>query len=128
VRRDGQLLNFSTGKTKSMVHQGKKASKLMWTQAWRRLNKKGKDEGVSKKKTRKTVRVQRAVMGMTVEDLKAKRQVTKPKSVATEAALKEVKDRSKTKKAAGGAAGGAAKAIIPKNQRSAGNARGGSKR
>jgi hypothetical protein len=22
----------------------------MWTQAWRRLNKKGKDEGVSKKK------------------------------------------------------------------------------
>ena len=54
--------------------------------------------------------------------------MTKPKSVATEAALKEVKDRSKTKKAAGGAAGGAAKAIIPKNQRSAGNARGGSKR
>ena len=111
-----------------MYHQGKKSSRLMWTQAWRRLNKKGKDEGISKKKTRKTVRVQRAVMGLTVEDLKAKRQVTKPKSVATEAALKEVKDRSKTKKAAGGAAGGAAKAIIPKNQRSAGNARGGSKR
>jgi large subunit ribosomal protein L24e len=127
VRRDGQLLNISTGKCMSMVHQGKKSQKLMWTQAWRRLNKKGKDEGISKKKSRKTVRVQRAVMGVTVEELKAKRQATKPKSVATEAALKEVKDRKKAAKG-GAAAGGAPKAIIPKIQRSAQDARGGAKR
>ena len=119
---------ISTGKVKSMYHQGKKSSRLMWTQAWRRLNKKGKDEGISKKKTRKTVRVQRAVMGLTVEDLKAKRQVTKPKSAATEAALKEVKERSKAAKKAAGGAAGAPKAIIPKIQRSSQNARGGAKR
>ena len=66
-------------------------------------------------------------MGVTVEELKAKRQVTKPKSVATEAALKEVKDRKKASKG-GAAAGGAPKAIIPKIQRSAQDARGGAKR
>lgn len=120
-------MTVSTGKCMSMVLQGKKSSKLMWTQSWRRLNKKGKDEGISKKKTRKTVRVQRAIAGMTVEDLKAKRQVSKPKSVATDAALKEVKDRTKAAKKATAVSGGN-KAIIPKIQRTANNARGGSNR
>lgn len=127
VRRDGQLLNVSTSKCMSLYHDGKKSQKLMWTQSWRRLHKKGKDEGATKKKARKIVRVQRAVVGMTADEFKAKKQPTKPKSVATEAALKEVKDRTKGKKSAGGAAG-APKAIIPKIQRSAQDARGGAKR
>ena len=33
-----------------MINQRKKPQLLMWTQTWRRLNKKGKDEGVTKKK------------------------------------------------------------------------------
>lgn len=33
-----------------MYNQRKKPAKLTWTQAWRRLNKKGKEEGVVKKK------------------------------------------------------------------------------
>lgn len=83
----------------SMVLQQKKSGKLMWTQSWRRLNKKGKDEGVAKKKTRKTVRVQRAIGSFTKEEIKAKKDavVFKPKDAATEAALKEIKERQKVR-------------------------------
>jgi ribosomal protein L24E len=42
---------LSTSKTKRLyILNKKKPAKLMWTQAWRRLNKKGKEEGVVKKK------------------------------------------------------------------------------
>ena len=45
-----QPVNLGTSKAKSMNNQRKKPALLVWTTAWRRLNKKGKDEGVSKKK------------------------------------------------------------------------------
>lgn len=62
----------------------------MWTQAWRRLNKKSRDDGAIKKRTRKAVKVQRAIVGASLEDLMKKKQATKPKSAATDAALKYV--------------------------------------
>ncbi len=69
----------------------------MWTQAWRRLNKKGKDEGAARKKTRRMVKVQRAIVGASLEELAKKKQATKPKVAAStsDAAAKEVKDRAK---------------------------------
>ena len=42
ARRDGQVVIFSSSKAKSMYLQRKKPAKLTWTQAWRRMNKKGK--------------------------------------------------------------------------------------
>ena len=59
---------MGSSKARSMINQGKKPGKLMWTQAWRRLNKKGKDEGIARKRTRKAARVERAVAGMSVEE------------------------------------------------------------
>ena len=41
----------------------------MWTQSWRRLNKKGKDDGVSKKRSKKVARVQRAIVGVSLEEV-----------------------------------------------------------
>ena len=73
-----------------MINQRKKSSKLVWTQAWRRLNKKSRDDGAIKKRTRKAVKVQRAIVGASLEDLMKKKQATKPKSAATDAALKYV--------------------------------------
>ncbi len=102
-----------------MINQRKKSAKLVWTQAWRRLNKKGKDEGALRKKSRRTVKAQRAIVGASLDDIKKRRQTPKQKSVATEAALKEVKDR---KKAAGGAknysTGPKGKTVVPKVQKS----------
>ena len=100
-----------------MVAQQKKPGKLQWTQAWRKMNKKGKDEGVSRKKIRKVARATRGIVGCSVDDLKNKRKVTvaKPKNVATEAALKEVKDRKKNK-AAGSSVPRSGGANVPKLQ------------
>jgi len=41
----------------------------MWTQAWRRLNKKGKDEGVVRKKARKIVKAARAIVGASLDEV-----------------------------------------------------------
>ncbi len=41
----------------------------MWTQAWRRLNKKGKEEGVVRKKARRVVKAARAIVGASLDDV-----------------------------------------------------------
>ena len=128
IRRDGQPILLSTSKCKSLYHQRKKPAKLMWTQSWRRLNKKGKDEGVAKKKARKVVKAQRAIVGASIQQIRATQKEVKPKSAATEAALKEVKDRKAAAKKAASAPRGGNTVNIPKVQQRAGNARGGSKR
>ena len=92
ARRDGQLVVLSSSKCKSMHDQRKKPAKLMWTQAWRRLNKKMQDTTVAKKRSRKTTKLQRAIVGASLDEIK-KRRATKPSesSVAKQAALKELK-------------------------------------
>ena len=47
--------------------------KIAWTQIYRRLHKKGTTEEAAKKKTRKAQRVQRAIVGASLEIIKAKR-------------------------------------------------------
>ena len=63
------------------------------------MNKKGKDESSQRKKVRKVARAVRAIVGMSVDDIKARRKLALPKAktAATDAGLKEVKDRKKTK-------------------------------
>ena len=117
IRRDGQPVLLGSAKVKSLLRQGKKPGKLMWTQTWRRLNKKGKDDGSNRKKRVKKAVVQRAIVGASVDVLKGMRKATVPKakSAATEAALKEVKANKKKggAKNYSGAKGGAS---VPKLQ------------
>lgn len=99
VRRDGKLLAFIDQKSRSLYHQRKKAQKLRWTQSWRRRNKKGKVEAASKKKGKKQARVFKSIQGITIEDIKKRREV-KPdlRKAQREAALREVKERSRKQK------------------------------
>ena len=62
VRRDGTPLMVITRKCKSLMNQRKKPAKLVWTQRWRIMNKKGLNEGVAKKRTRRVVKVQRCLL------------------------------------------------------------------
>mmetsp|Transcript_50326 Transcript_50326/g.125469 ORF Transcript_50326/g.125469 Transcript_50326/m.125469 type:complete len:152 (-) Transcript_50326:213-668(-) len=128
VRRDGQPVLLGSSKAKRMLNNRKKPAKLMWTQAWRRLNKKSRDDGAIKKRTRKAVKVQRAIVGASLEDLMKKKQATKPKSAATDAALKEVKERAKAAKKANTAVRTAGSANIPKNQKFAAGTKGAGRR
>ena len=51
IRRDGKPIFLGSSKSYSLTLQRKKAAKLKWTQAWRRLHKKGITETTTKKRT-----------------------------------------------------------------------------
>jgi large subunit ribosomal protein L24e len=94
--KDGKVHYFITTKAASLFHQRKKAVKLTWTQAWRRFNKKIKVDEITKRRTRKTTRVQKAIVGISLDEIK-RRRAEKPeeRDKKMEQAKKEVKDRQK---------------------------------
>lgn len=123
IRRDAKPVWLGSSKAYSLTIQRKKPLKLTWTQAWRRLHKKGLAETQAKKRNRRTTKVARAVVGLALEDIKVKAS-TKPeiRTAQREAALKEVKARKEANKAKsdkketkGMAAGAGQKTKIPKN-------------
>merc|ERR1712186_307645 len=84
----------------SLFHGRIKPVKLRWTQAWRRMNKKGKADESAKKRTRKAQKFQKAIVGMSLEDIK-KKKAQKPelRQQAKDAAAKEAKARQSKKPA-----------------------------
>lgn len=98
ISKDGKIQLFIGSKTRSLFHQRIKPVKLTWTQDWRRLNKKGRAETVKKRRVRKVVRVQKAYVGATLDDIKKKRE-EKPETrqAMREQAMREIKDRQKKK-------------------------------
>ncbi|CAE8627641.1 unnamed protein product, partial [Polarella glacialis] len=97
---DGKVSFFISAKADSLFHQRIKPVKLRWTQAWRRMNKKGKTEEGGKKKSRKAQKFQKAIVGMSLDDLKKKKAMKPELRQAKEAAAKEAKARSTAKKPA----------------------------
>jgi large subunit ribosomal protein L24e len=124
IRRDGKPIWLGTSKSYSLTIQRKKAAKLVWTQAWRRLHKKGLTETTAKKRNRRAGKIQRAVVGASLEDIRKKAsQKGDIRSAAKESALKELKDRKTANKAKTGAKVKAPKAQafqkVPKHMASA---------
>ncbi len=74
-----------------------KPSKLDWTVIFRRFRKKGITEEAAKKKARRTVKVQRAVVGADLDAIKAKRNM-KPevRAAQREQLIKTIKEKKKT--------------------------------
>lgn len=96
--KDGKVYYFFSTKIASLFHQRKKAVKLTWTQAWRRFNKKIKVDEISKRRTKKTTRVQKAIVGMTLDEImRRKNEKPEERDKKTEAAKKEVKARQQKK-------------------------------
>eukprot|EP00928_Gymnodinium_smaydae_P054429 TRINITY_DN381_c0_g1_i13.p1 TRINITY_DN381_c0_g1~~TRINITY_DN381_c0_g1_i13.p1 ORF type:complete len:164 (-),score=63.41 TRINITY_DN381_c0_g1_i13:104-595(-) len=94
IAKDGKVNFFISAKADSLFHQRIKPVKLRWTQAWRRMNKKGKADEQAKKRTRKVQKFQKAIVGMSLDDIK-KKKAMKPelRQEAKEAAAKEAKAR-----------------------------------
>jgi large subunit ribosomal protein L24e len=112
IRRDGKPIWLGTSKAESLTLQRKKAAKLVWTQAWRRLHKKGLQETTAKKRSRRTGKIQRAVVGASLEDIRKKAaQKSEIRTAQKEAALKELKERKAAAAAAKSKASGAKKAV-----------------
>lgn len=67
----------------------KNPRKTLWTQVYRRIHKKGVEQEVQKKKTRKVQKLQRAIVGASLEFIKQKRsQKPEIRAAAREAALR----------------------------------------
>ncbi|KAI8916283.1 ribosomal protein L24e-domain-containing protein [Gorgonomyces haynaldii] len=96
VRTDSRVYRFVNSKCESLFLQRKKPAKFDWTIVFRRLHKKDAAQESSKKRTRKTVKVQRAVVGASLDAIKAKREMN-PAARAAERkqAIDAVKEQKK---------------------------------
>ncbi|OLN86134.1 60S ribosomal protein L24 [Colletotrichum chlorophyti] len=107
VRGDSKIFRFQNGKSESLFLQRKNPRRISWTVLYRRQHRKGISEEVAKKRTRRTVKAQRAIVGASLDVIKEKRSMRpEARSAARAAAIKE----SKEKKAAATAAKKAEKA------------------
>ncbi|KAF3046845.1 60S ribosomal protein L24 [Didymella keratinophila] len=120
IRGDSKIFRFQNGKTESLFLQRKNPRKISWTTLYRRQHKKGISEEVAKKRTRRTVKHQRAIVGASLDVIKERRsQRPEARNAARAAAIKEGKEKKaasesakkaeKAKNAAAGARGQAAK-------------------
>lgn len=94
VGRDGKVHYFISTKARSLFTQKIKPVKLTWTLAWRAHNKKVTTDFVAKKRTKKTTRVQKAIVGLTLDEIKRRREETREDRDKANAKLAaDVKDR-----------------------------------
>ncbi|KAK8818407.1 hypothetical protein WA556_002572 [Blastocystis sp. ATCC 50177/Nand II] len=94
IRKDAQPVRYISRKVCSLTEQKKRPARIRWTVAWRRNNKKTEAAEKSKKRSKKSFKVQRAIAGMSINDIQKRREqkdeITKK---SKEAALAEIKNR-----------------------------------
>merc|ERR1712134_254916 len=119
VRIDARTFIFGSGKAEASFHMKRNQRKISWTMFYRRLHKKGLSEDVSKKRTVKRAKIQRAYVGASLDVIKAKKsQKPEQRAAARDAAIREIKAAKKAKqdekkKAAAAAKGKSAPKAAP---------------
>jgi large subunit ribosomal protein L24e len=101
-----QVFRFASSKNASLFLQRKNPRKIAWTTVYRRMHKKGITEEIAKKRSRKTVKHQRGIVGADLATIAARRNqtaavrtqqrlaaITKAKSEKKEKETKKVKVR-----------------------------------
>jgi len=76
VRGDSKVFRFASSKNASLFLQRKNPRKIAWTVVYRRMHKKGITEEVAKKRSRKTVKHQRGIVGADLATIAARRNQT----------------------------------------------------
>merc|ERR1719170_121402 len=99
VKADGKTYKFLSAKTQKAHDLKRNPRKITWTVLYRRKHKKGIEEDVSKKRTRRTQKFQRAVVGASLTDILAKRnQKPEVRKAQREQAIRAAKETKKTTK------------------------------
>ena len=98
VRVDMKSFTFLNGKCAASFLMKKNPRRTNWTVIYRKINRKGSSEEIAKRRTKRTKKFQRGVVGASLETIRAKRNV-KPEVRAAErqAALRQAKDKKKEK-------------------------------
>ncbi|MCO5590236.1 hypothetical protein L7F22_044205 [Adiantum nelumboides] len=96
VRGDSKVFRFVSSKSESLFLQRKNPRKIAWTIVYRRMHKKGITEEIAKKRSRKTVKHQRGIVGASLDAIAAKRnQKPEVRAAAQADALAKSKDAKK---------------------------------
>merc|ERR1712179_597373 len=103
VKADGKSYKFLSSRTHKAHMLKRNPRNITWTVLYRRKHKKGLEEDVTKKRTRRAQKFQRAVVGATLQDIMAKRnQKPEVRKAQREQAVRAAKETKKavTKKPA----------------------------
>merc|ERR1712240_150375 len=115
VKADGKTYKFLSSRTQKAHDLKRNPRKITWTVLYRRKHKKGIEEDVAKKRTKRTQKFQRAVVGASLNDILAKRnQKPEVRKAQREQAIRAAKEVKKTQKAAKKPAAAAAAKAKPK--------------
>merc|ERR1739836_232281 len=100
VKSDGKVSKFLDGRSMKAHLLKRNPRKVTWTVLYRRKHRKGIEEEASKKRTKRTQKFQRAVVGATLQDIMAKRnQKPEVRKAQREQAIRAAKELKKTAKA-----------------------------
>merc|ERR1711890_58991 len=119
IKQDGKTFKFLDGRSHKAHLLKRNPRRVTWTVLYRRKHRKGIEEEVSKKRTKRTQKFQRAVVGATLQDILAKRnQKPDVRKAQREQAIRAAKEVKKTQKAAKKPAAAAAAKAKPKTAQS----------
>merc|ERR1712170_343754 len=100
VKSDGKVFKFLDCRSHRAHLLKRNPRKVTWTVLYRRKHRKGIEEETSKKRTKRTQKFQRAVVGATLQDIMAKRnQKPEVRRAQREQAIRAAKELKKTAKA-----------------------------
>merc|ERR1712096_163296 len=95
-RVDGKSFHLLSAKCEALLLAKKNPRKIDWTVLYRRKHKKGQQEEVVKRRTRRTVKHQRAIQGASWGEILAKRnQKPEVRKAQREQAVKAAKEKKR---------------------------------
>ncbi|XP_018577410.1 60S ribosomal protein L24 [Anoplophora glabripennis] len=101
VKVDGKCFTFLNSKCEHAHLMKRNPRKVTWTVLYRRKHKKGQEEEATKKRTRRTQKFQRAIVGASLNDILAKRnQRPEVRKAQREQAIRAAKEQKKSTKSA----------------------------
>merc|ERR1711926_33454 len=99
VKADGKTFRFLDGRSKKAHLLKRNPRKVTWTVLYRRKHRKGVEEETSKKRTKRTHKFQRAIVGASLNEILAKRnQKPELRKAQRDEAIRAAKEVKKTKK------------------------------
>merc|ERR1712029_336010 len=99
VKSDGKVFKFLDGRSMKAHFLKRNPRKVTWTVLYRRNHRKGIEEEASKKKTRRTHKFQRAIVGASLNEILAKRnQKPELRKAQRDEAIRAAKEGNKAKK------------------------------
>merc|ERR1711931_361527 len=99
VKADGKVFRFLDGRSKKAHLLKRNPRKVTWTVLYRRKHRKGVEEETSKKRTKRTHKFQRAIVGASLNEILAKRnQKPELRKAQRDEAIRAAKEVNKSKK------------------------------